>query len=250
MPYNRPCALLIAVALFLVAAPAHASPGIPPAPAPAAAPEPDLGEEQAVPVPKDLAYGVAARLRWVSVPGWLLNAFTKYNVPLSSWGTGAEIFRRHGNFDFVVGFTYQNMSPSDGNWLGSTADPVTETNFVQFKSFALWGFDASFRWHTLFTDWVGMHYGAGFGLGVLSGHIVRQYSQNCTAANVTDTSVCKPDPGEATIPTSVPSAVPILNVNLGVDFRIPRTKGLEVRLEGGFYDAFFLGGVIGYAYSL
>ena len=40
----------------------------------------DLGEEMAPVRPADLAYGVAAQLRWVSVPSWLLNAFTKHNV--------------------------------------------------------------------------------------------------------------------------------------------------------------------------
>ena len=115
---------------------------------------------------------------------WMLNAFTKNNVPLSSWGTGIELFRRHGNFDFAVAFNYQNMSPPDGNWLGSNADPMTEVNFVHFDHFAMWGFDASFRWYTMFNDWLGLHYGAGFGLGVLSGHIYRSYARNgqCTAA--------------------------------------------------------------------
>jgi hypothetical protein len=252
MPY-RPCALLIAAALFFVAPSARAASG--PAAA-TAAPEPDLGEEVPIPAPKDIAYGLAVRGRWVSVPSWMLNAFTKNNVPLSSWGTGIELFRRHGNFDFAVAFNYQNMSPPDGNWLGSNADPMTQVNFVHFDHFAMWGFDASFRWYTMFNDWFGLHYGAGFGLGVLSGHIIRTYARNmmCTAANVSDTSVCKPDPTKQDqqpfISGSVPGAIPIINVNLGVDFRIPRTKGLEIRLEGGFYDAFFLGGAIAYAFAL
>jgi len=250
MPY-RLCALLIAVALSLVAPRARAASG----PA-AAATEPDVGDEQPRPAPRDISYGVAVRGRWVSVPSWLLNGFTKNNVPLSSWGTGIELFRRHGNFDFAVAFNYQNMSPPDGNWLGSSADPLTEVNFVHFDHFAMWGFDASFRWFTMFNDWFGLHYSAGFGLGVLSGHIYRTYARNgmCTAENVSDTSVCKPDPTmqnqQPFLSGSVPAAVPIFNVNLGVDFRIPRTKGLEFRIEGGFYDAFFLGAAVGYAFSL
>ena len=71
----------------------------------------------------------------------------------------------------------------------------------------------------------------------------------CTAENAADTSVCKPGPGDQPFTSgSVPPAVPILNVDVGVNFRIPRAKGLEVRLDGGFYDAFFLGGAIAYAY--
>ena len=77
----------------------------------------ELSEETPLLRQADLSYGVAARLRWISVPGWLLNAFTKKNVPLSSWGTGIEFFRRKANFDLVLSFNYQNMSPPDGNWL-------------------------------------------------------------------------------------------------------------------------------------
>ena len=46
----------------------------------------------------------------------------------------------------------------------------------------------------------------------------------------------------------VPPAVPIFEVQLGVDFRVPKLRGWEARLEGGFYDAFYLGGGIGYTF--
>lgn len=225
------------------------------APMPAPPPdesETDLGDEPAPAAPRDLWYGAAARLRWVSVPGWLLNTFTKNNVPLSSWGTGLELFRRKGNFEFAVAFNYVNLSPPDGNWLGSSSDPATQVNLVHFDHFAMVAVDASFIWHTLLTSWFGLRYGAGFGLGILSGHLVRTYANNgqCTAQNAGDTSVCKPDPANIQQPpsTSVPGAVPILNVDVGVEFRIPRARGLEIRLDGGFYDTFFLGGGVGYAF--
>src|SRR5215831_18768585 len=100
-----------------------------------AKPKVDLGEEQPVERPSDLSYGVAARLVWVSVPSWLLNQFTKHNVPLSSWGTGIQAFRRKGNFDIALAFNYQNMSPPDGNWLGSSADATTDVSFLHFNNF-------------------------------------------------------------------------------------------------------------------
>ncbi|HVY37081.1 MAG TPA: hypothetical protein VHM31_04080 [Polyangia bacterium] len=245
--------LIAAVLVFEFAAPAAVA-AAPPAAPPAAADadnQPDLVDEPAPAAPKDLWYGAAARLRWVSVPKWLLNAFTKENVPLSSWATGLELFRRKGNFEFAVAFSYQNMSPPDGNWLGSSANPLTETNFVHFDNFAMYGIDASLLWHTYINDWFGLRYGAGFGIGILGGHITRTYARNgqCTAENAANTSVCAPGPNDQPFTSgSVPPAVPILNVDLGVNFRIPRAKGLEVRLDGGFYDAFFLGGAIAYAY--
>jgi hypothetical protein len=213
--------------------------------------------------PRDLSYGVAARLRWVSVPGWLLNAFTKKNVPLSSWGTGIELLRRKANFDVVLSFGYQNMSPSDGNWLGSGNNAATDTNFVQFQKFALYSVDAAFIWHTTFTDWFGAHYGAGFGLGIVGGRILRTIdnSGDCTDANAGNLSQCHPVTCTATsctdaqlqaggrfVSSDVPPAVPIINVVLGLDFRLPRVRGWEAKIEGGFFDAFYLGGGVGYTF--
>jgi hypothetical protein len=216
---------------------------------PAATPV-DLGEEVTPVRPADLAYGVYAQLRWVSIPSWLLNVFTKQNVPLSSWGTGLSVFRRKGNFDIALSFNYQSMSPPAGNWLGSSADPTTDVSFLQFQSFAMYGFDVSFLWHNSFTDWFGIHYGAGVGIGILGGHIDRtKMLAGCTDANAGDTSMCKPGVNSTTAELAdVPPAVPIFNVQLGVDFRVPKLRGWEARLEGGFYDAFYLGGGVGYTF--
>ena len=162
------------------------------------------------------------------------------------------MFRRKGDLDIVLSFSYQNMSPSDGNWLGSGNDPATQTNLVHFDSFALYGLDASFIWHTRFTDWFGIHYGAGFGIGIVGGHIDRTVIHNtaCTAATAGDTSICKPNPAtdHQFVSGDVPPVVPIINAQLGVDFRVPKLRGWEARLEGGFYDAFYLGGAVGYTF--
>ena len=239
---------LIAAALVLGGASRAAA-----APAPPAPPDPsvDLVDEPPPQAPRDLWYGAAARVRWVSVPRWLLNEFTKNNVPLSSWSAGVEMFRRKGNFDFALSFNYVNLSPADGNWLGTSSDPATAVNFVHFDHFGMYAFDASFIWHTFVNRWFGLRYGAGFGLGIVTGHIVRTVLSDgqCNAQNAGNTSVCKPAPNEVAFNSgSVPPAVPILNVDLGVDFRIPRVQGLEIRLDGGFYDTFFLGGGVGYTF--
>jgi len=288
---RRPCASLIVLALLFALAgkaaadeapstlgaslvaqadrqtPAEDATSATATPAPAAAggaivPAAELAEDAGPTRPLDLSYGVAARLRWVTVPGWLLNLFTKKNVPLSSWGTGIEFFRRKANFDFVLSLGYQNMSPSDGNWLGSGNKAASETNFVQFQSLALYSIDAAFVWHTAFNDWIGMHYGAGFGLGIVGGKIVRTIDDNglCTEANAGDLSQCHPAACTATSCTAaqvqgsphpssdVPPAIPIINAVLGLDFRLPKVRGWEARLEGGFFDAFYLGGGVGYTF--
>jgi hypothetical protein len=234
----------------------------------------ELAEEAPRQRPADLSYGVAARLRWVSVPGWMLNLFTKKNVPLSSWGTGISFFRRKANFDLVVSASYQNMSPPDGNWLGKGHNAAVDTDYVQFNGLALWGIDVSFVWHTMFNEWFGMHYGAGIGVGIVAGDILRtSNSSACTDQNAGDISVCNPA-GSTYVPGSglrlspssltpgpddpsnphrfadpnVPPVLPIVNIVIGFDFRLPQVRGWEATIEGGFYDAFFLGGGVGYTF--
>jgi len=234
-----------------------------------------LSEETPQLRPADLSYGVAARLRWISVPSWLLGLFTKKNVPLSTWGTGLEIFRRKANFDIVLSFNYQNMSPGNGNWLGKGHPANTDTDFVRFDGLALYGADVSFVWHTLVNEWFGIHYGAGIGVAYIPGKIWR-ISNDPTACNennagdvrqchprgwtyqqglglVPDPATLLPGPDDPNNPhqfadPNKPSVLPIVNVLIGVDFRLPQVRGWEAKLEGGFYDAFFLGGAIGYTF--
>ena len=260
---HRPRACLIVlgvlVALSRPAAAAKAATadddatGAPGAASQTPAPPPvDLGEEITPVRPADLSYGVSAQLRWVSVPSWLLNVFTKQNVPLSSWGTGLSVFRRKGNFDIALSFNYQNMSPPAGNWLGSSNNAATDVSYLQFQSFVMYGFDFSFLWHNYFTDWFGIHYGAGVGIGILGGHIQRtkKLDRTAPAPNAGDPTMlqtgCRASMHRQL--ADVPPAVPIFNVQLGVDFRLPKLRGWEARLDGGFYDAFYLGGGIGYTF--
>jgi hypothetical protein len=222
----------------------------------------------------NVSYGVGARLRWVSVPKWMLNLFTKKNVPLSSYAVAGEFYRRKGEFDFILSIGYQNMSPPDGNWLGKNHDASIDTDYVQFKGLGFAGVDLSFVWHTFFNDWFGMHYGAGLGLGIVTGHMLRTSNfSGCTEANAGDYTKCHPigadcppsgctdaslaalgpGPDDPQMPHrftdgDVPPVLPIVNVVVGVDFRLPRVRGWEAKLEGGFYDAFFLGGGVGYTF--
>jgi hypothetical protein len=284
-------AMALGLALFALtnvaraAAPAAAPPAATGEATPSAVPEaPPPDGETSPPLAATLAatperagnvsYGTGLRLRWVSVPGWMLNLFTKKNVPLSSYAVAGEFFRRKGEFDFIVSIGYQNMSPPDGNWLGKGHDATVDTDYVQFRGLGFVGIDASFVWHTAFNDWAGMHYGAGLGIGIVTGHMLRTSNgTGCTEANAGDFTKCHPigadcppsgctdaslnalgpgpddpnNPHRFTDP-NVPPALPIVNVVVGFDFRVPRVRGWEAKIEGGFYDAFFLGGGVGYTF--
>jgi len=217
--------------------------------------------------PSSERYGVAVRaLRWVSIPGWLLDAFTAENVPLSTFGSvGLEGFWRRQNHDIALGFVYQNMSPPDGNWLGKQEDPSLNTDFVQARDLALLALDVSIVGRRPITSLLSVRYGAGLGLAVVRGKVLRtSASAACTRQNAGDERACRPvicpssgctesilagNAGGTDSPESpsrfeeddVPGILPVLNLSLGLEMLVPQVPGFAVRLEGGFYDAFVAG---------
>src|SRR5262249_28334383 len=133
----------------------------PPEPIPAAAPAPvPLAAGPAPAVAADVekrarsesepTYGMGARIRYITIPGWFLGAFTDQNVPLNSASFAAEFVRRRGDLDLVGSFDVAFMSPSDGNWLGKGKNPLVDTDFVQFRSLNFISLDVSLIWHHAF----------------------------------------------------------------------------------------------------
>jgi hypothetical protein len=230
----------------------------------------------------DAKYGLAFRVRWVSIPSWFLGVFTEKNVPLSTYSYALEGYRRKADRDdpnrtweLSVAIGFQNMSPSDGYWLGKGKQIEIDTDLVQARNFSLITMDAAFVSRQYFSRYFGIHYGAGLGLGVVRGKILRT-SAVCDKATgqchvqITQAGQACGGPGQAVCTeanlaasqgpgdqagnghrfqeTTIPGAIPIINLLFGLDFPIPDAKGLEFRLEGGFYDAFFLGGTAGYVF--
>lgn len=304
MHHCKRLAQLLLATVLVCATPAFAQESAPAAadPSPAASPAgieaaavPPSGEATAAgdettvaaanvakPAPRSL-YGIAARWRWATVPGWFLGLFTEKNVPLSTFNSWAleGFWRKHDKDDhnrtweIVVSVGYQNMSPSDGYWLGRGKEPTLDADLVQARNLGLVTMDAAYVVRQYFSPYFGIHYGAGLGLGIVRGKILRtsatydpatgQYSvvsggaQICDANGTCDetrlaaTQASGVPDGGPTNPrrfqeNSVPSALPIINLLFGLDFPIPQAQGLEFRVEGGFYDAFFVGASAGYAF--
>jgi len=224
-------------------------------------------------------FGVAFQARWISLPSSFLGLFTKANRPLSSYGVGLEGFRRKRDsenpnrfWELALGVGYQNMSPADGNWLGNNHSAALDTDWVQFKNFGFWTIDLSFIQRQYFNDVFGIHYGAGLGLTIIQGDILRTSSSGCTDQNL---STCRPNVctggvcTEAELQASsqsnqqdsaatphrfrenaVPGAIPALSLFFGLDFRVPQAKGLEFRINAGLFDllVIFVGGGVGYLF--
>jgi hypothetical protein len=177
-----------------------------------------------------------------------------------------------GSWEIAMGIGYQNMSPGDGNWLGKSEVAQENTDFVQMRGLGLITWDLTFIGRQYFGAYFGLHYGAGLGLGMVKGEVLRTSAANCTEENAGNTRLCKPlvclgpsctevelkaSEGQPDIgpqnphrfkENSIPGAIPILHLLFGLDFPIPDIKGLEFRLEGGIYDALFLGGTMGYLF--
>jgi hypothetical protein len=219
-------------------------------------------------------FGGAFRARWITLPSWFLGMFTKKNRALSSYGVGLEGFRRKRDANDPNRFTeislaigYQNMSPPDGNWLGKGKEASLDTDWVQFKNFGFWTIDFSYLGRQFFNEVVGVHYGAGLGLAIVQGGVLRTSSANCGTGNLSCRPQCNghtcsetelkntedkgkdvPEDPHRFREGSIPAVIPLINLVTGIDFRIPTVPGLEFRLEGGFYNAFFLGGGAAYVY--
>jgi hypothetical protein len=275
-----------AAAAVPTAPPAAAAPDAV-APSDAVAPGAEPGIAEAGVKPRDLSapmYGAGARWRWVTVPGWFLNLFSQKNVPLYTFSCfGLEGFRRKVDKDdpsrtweLVVGLGYQNMSPPDGYWLGKGKDPAQDADMVQARNLSFITMDAAFVSRQYFGPYFGIHYGAGLGLAVVRGKVLRtsaRYDPGTGQYEVRDrggVQMCKPDatcnegllnqselnppdngPGDPHRfqETAVPGALPIINLLVGIDARIPIEKyhqAVEFRLEGGFFDAFFIGMAVSY----
>jgi hypothetical protein len=251
--------------------PPDVTPTAEPGSAPAAEEAPAaVAAAPATAVVNEAKYGLAFRFRWVSVPSWFLGLFTLKNVPLSSYGYALEGYRRkvdrenpNRTWELNVGVGFQNMSPSDGYWLGKGKDKNVDTDLVQARDFSLITMDAAFISRQYFSPYFGIHYGAGLGLAVVRGKILRTSARydpatgNYTVVSGSGTPICNaqaqcnetllvgtqtgPDNGPGDPhrfqETSIPGAIPIINA-----------KGLEFRIEGGFYDAFFVGGTAGYVF--
>jgi hypothetical protein len=258
---------------LLVAPAAWAQPAsTPPAPADEAGATAPVVNAEAPVGQREVVYGAGARLRWVSVPHWMLDLFTKQNQALSSYGFAGEFFRRKGDMDIMVGLSYQRMGPPDGNWLGKGHQASLDTDLTQFRNFGFVGLDATFIWRSVISQYVAFRYGAGLGVAIMTGEMLRTSAAGCTEQNAGNTAQCRPiycPPSGCTEAmhvahqggvdngpsdphrfkdNNVPGAIPILNLVTGLDFHIPQAKGLELRLEGGFYDAFFLGMAAGYLF--
>ena len=275
-----------AAATAPAAAPAPTPPLVTPAaPAAAPAPEPAPVPQAVEPAPAAKApvstmavhdigsptWSLGAQLRYITVPGFL--EFTQVNHPLNSMSFAIQGIRRKEDTDIVFGLDFSFMSPEDGNWLGNGKNPSTDTEFLQFKGLNVISLEVTWIWHHALNNWAQLEWGAGGGLGIVTGKLMRivNTSPGCSA-NPSDPTQCYPmicgggpctdaqlamhqaasschdkscAGGNQFEDGNVPPAIPIIHLLVGGVFQL--SDKIRLRVEGGFHDAFFFGAASEYA---
>jgi hypothetical protein len=189
-------------------------------------------------------YGVGLRLRGVFEPAFMMNLFVEEQTSGAMFhpGFGLELNRRKGDFELVLGFEYENVSPDDGYWLEKGDDGVSPgqyPDFIDFDGLSWFTTDLTFMFHSAMSEKVAFRYGAGFGLGIVFGDAL-QTDSTCTGTDFdNDCTPITGGGGQIDDPADIPPVFPVVNLILGMQFRPSRSVSINV--ETGIRTLFFFG---------
>lgn len=266
----RPSTLVLPFALVGLAGVAHAGPALDddkkPAgdgsAAPASGGDGQTTNDTSEPAEPELPieYGVGARLRSVYLPHPLLGLFLA-RVPGGGQnvGIGGELTRRRGNTELQLGFEYEHVTPPGGVWINKGDQvPGDEPDYVLTPeqagtSLGWFTIEFTFFSHAKITDWLYFRYGAGLGLGILTGQL-KHYNVACAPGSSNDNvdpgcvppiyggnaTYTDPQPGvPVQVAYNLPPVFPVLNAIVGLQYRM--TEKLNINLEGGIRTLPFIG---------
>jgi hypothetical protein len=190
-----------------------------------------------------VTYAVGTRLRALFVPAWFLEAFMTHAHALNSFTWGADVTRRKGNLDIVLGLDvgwYGNFK--DANWTGNDKSSYAgDTYWTEFRNFVFTSIDINWMWHYDLTEWLAFRAGGGVGIGFLGGNYYKTLSSGCSPVNVDDKTQCYPSPGTARQKEDLKyyRVLPVVSALLG--FRFKLHPHVVATLEGGFHNGFVFG---------
>jgi hypothetical protein len=247
----------LTAALAAAAGPVRADTAEPPAGGePSSASEPAPASDPSV---EKVEYGVGVRLRNLRAPKAMLEWFVE-STPggVNNGGVGVDLIRRRGNTELQLGFEFDRIQPAEGVWIesnsnvaaGDEADYIVGPDNNGGKRLGWFTIEFTFLNHTPLHEKVALRYGAGLGLGIVTGELGR-YDVFCVGAtNDTPEPGCVPmQLGGAAMPTGetpgqvvqydLPPVFPVINAILGVQLR-PVSK-LTINIEGGIRTFPFVG---------
>ncbi len=212
-------------------------------------------------------YGVGIRLREVFVPQGVLNLFLNHAAGgAQNTGIGGELIRRRGNTELTLGFEYEHVQPAEGIYINSGVTDLQDNEVDYFlspsesgKNFGWFTIDFNFLHHAEINKYVAFRYGAGLGIGIITGEI-DIYRETCAAG----ATVSSPAPGcnpsdsfgshqgqsggampfqgstwQAVKKDGIPPVFPVLDLIVGFQFR-PFDK-MTINIEGGIRTLPFVG---------
>jgi hypothetical protein len=197
--------------------------------------------------PEGARYGIGFRLRQIHLPEGLIELFVEDAAGGGvHTGIGGELIRQKGNFVITLGFEYENLSATDGVWIDKgDMIPQDEPDFVEFDNFGWYAIDATFIWQTDLHRMLSLRYGAGIGVGIITGDVLRT-DFVCTDSNVDS---CMESPTAVNVRTpeeDIPPVFPIVNVVVGLQLR--PVGNLHINIEGGIRTLPFFGATVGYMF--
>lgn len=133
--------------------------------------------ESALTSTNKVKHGVGLRLRYIFVPKGLIELFMEEaSSGVSQPGFGLDYVRRKKNFEFSVGFEYDNLSPEDGYFVERGGNPLQAgtTDFIRFDGLSWFTIDASIVYHQPLSSLISLRYGGGLGFGIVRGDIISQ----------------------------------------------------------------------------
>jgi hypothetical protein len=202
------------------------------------------GDEDAeTPESEKLHWGFGVRGGPRGVPSVGLDLFYDTHPSLKdTLGTsvGLELIRRKGDVDLRLGFSFEDYTGTegDGDQFLQKGDPIDELEFIK-NTIQIISFDLNVLGATEITDWWNLTYGAGIGVGVVRGDILRTDTFAVDPNDQTVRRICT-DTNQAgcfevnfseKANGKVPPAIPVLNMLLGMRFDF--SKNVSFRIEGG-----------------
>ena len=124
--------------------------------------------------------GLGARMRWIMIPGWLVEALgpelksrSESTLPLiSSWGVGPELTYRRDGFDVTVAFVYATLG-WDGDISVKKEGGEGDSWEVVNNDLSTVLLSADFIWSREVVEWMQLTFGLGIGVGWPLGDIRR-----------------------------------------------------------------------------
>lgn len=189
-------------------------------------------------------WGVGFRLRNVRIPKGMIELFVeRAPAGISAAGFGGEIVRRKGNMELILGFEYEKLIPTGGTpddcardtagcvWIDKgDMIPQDEPDLVEFDGFGWFTIDFTFAWRNQFHKMIALRYGAGIGIGIPFGDILRT-DYRCTTSDPASCGVSPTAENLRAKEDGVPPVLPVINAMIGL--QITPIDKVAINIEAG-----------------